>query len=146
MSGGSTPPSNQPSEPVNACIDNPQLPGCPQIPQSLRCIAVPVPTGGSAQVCLDEDNEVWDMAGEVDAIVDQMTTRGFCEDLRIDSATEAVASIVAGSLFVGTCAAKGAAAGGPAGSVAAGAVCGGLAAGAGYKIVNACKAKWGVEW
>ena len=107
---------------------------------------MPVPGGSSAQVCLDEDNDVWDMAGELDAIVDQMTTSGFCRQLRIDNATELMARVAAAGLFIASCAVLGGKAGGAAGATIATVSCGALSAGAGYKIVNACKAKWGIEW
>ena len=133
-------------EPENACDDNPQLPGCPKIPQSLRCMVVFVPFGGPTQVCLDENNAVWDMAGEIDAIANEITTHGFCTDLRRDTTTEAAAQIAAASLFVAACTLKAVELGGPMAGAVAGTVCTAASGAAGYKAVRLCKAKWGIEW
>lgn len=142
----SPPPTNQSAEPKNACIDNPSLPGCPQIPESLRCMVVPTPVGGAGQVCLDENNDVWDMADQFETIVDQMTTSAFCNELQIDNATELMARTAAAGLFVANCIALGAKAGGVAGVTIATVTCGALSTGAAYKIVSACQAKWGSKW
>ena len=130
---------------LDACTINPSLPGCPKRPQSLRCIVVPSPVPGAAEVCLDENNDVWDITDQTDSIVDLMTTKEFCEDLRIETATEFFAATVAGGAFVASCARLGAPGGG-AGLIAAGIICGGVAGAAGFKIVNACKTKWNIEW
>ncbi len=58
-------------------------------------------------MCLDEDNEVWDMAGEFDAIINQMTAAAFCKQLRIDNATELMAQTAAAGLFIANCAVLG---------------------------------------
>ena len=97
-------------------------------------------------MCLDEDNEVWDIGGEFEAIIDQMTTPAFCRGLRADNATELMARAAAAGLFIANCAVLGGKAGGSVGATIATVSCGALSAGAGYKIVSACKDKWGIEW
>lgn len=52
---------------------------------------VPSPVGRAEQVCLDENDDVWDVADQFESLVDAMTTLEFCRELRIDNATEFMA-------------------------------------------------------